>query len=104
VANISNASSPSLIYVLYRDPDASTKLKYASYTSADGWKVSTSPVLTEADEGTDVACVTEAASGGGRTLSGQRDMSRCYFMSRGRLKEVSFDGNDWKDLGAVPLS
>lgn len=59
-----------------------------------------------ADQGTDITCLTPAAwDGSGVEVSSSYDMSRCYFQvgGAGQVREVLFDGSDWKDLGYLPI-
>jgi len=72
---------------------------------ASGWQgPQTFPALADADKGTDIACLIQATwDYTGIALSAATDMNRCYFQSDGKVKEVWFDGKDWKDLGYLPL-
>ncbi|KAK8084125.1 hypothetical protein PG996_002906 [Apiospora saccharicola] len=59
-----------------------------------------------ADEGTDIACLTPATWKAANVdeLTGAYDMSRCYFQAGGgRVREVRFDGSEWRNLGYLPI-
>ena len=58
--------------------------------------------LKKADKDTNIACLTPS-SWPTTNLLPQFDMARCYFQVRGVLREVIYDGKDWKDLGAIPM-
>ena len=60
------------------------------------------PALRGADKDTNIACLTPNSWPSSNLLP-QHDMSRCYFQSGGFLKEVQYDGKDWKDLGNIPM-
>ena len=60
------------------------------------------PALKGADKDTNIACLTPNAWPATNMLP-QHDMSRCYFQVDGWLKEVHYDGKDWKDLGKIPM-
>ncbi|KAM7220326.1 hypothetical protein V8F06_004292 [Rhypophila decipiens] len=70
-----------------------------------GWKgPQTYPALGGADKDTDIACVTQQAwDHKGIWLKTVSPIKRCYFQSRGAVKEVVFDGKGWQDLGFVPI-
>ncbi|KAK8097477.1 hypothetical protein PG984_016616 [Apiospora sp. TS-2023a] len=59
-----------------------------------------------ADEGTDIACLTPATwKATNVELTSAYDMSRCYFQAGGvgRVREVRFDGSEWRNLGYLPI-
>ncbi|KAI1084295.1 hypothetical protein F5B20DRAFT_524370 [Whalleya microplaca] len=87
-------------YILYQNSDNNINF----VANEDGtWKSSTA-VLQGADAGTDISCLTEAVWGGIKTISSQYDMSRCYFLSGGQVREVMYNGTGWRELGNIPLS
>lgn len=90
-------------YILYQDTDGILQVRWQSDTS--GWMgPQTYPALADADMGTDITCLTQPAWDETKvTLSSATDMNRCYFQSGGKVKEVRFDGGDWKDLGFIPM-
>lgn len=64
-----------------------------------------SAALKGADAGTDIACLTEAMwISDDDVLSSTYDMSRCYFLSGGQIREVLYNGTSWEELGIIPLS
>jgi hypothetical protein len=70
-----------------------------------GWKGPTAPAaFRSADNGTDIACMTPMAWSGTPLHIGQGTTCRCYFQSIGSLKEVLFDGTNWRLLGEVPTT
>lgn len=73
---------------------------------SSGWQgPETYPALSGADKGTDIVCVTQAAwDDANVAISSATDMNRCYFQSEYKVKEVLFDGKDWKDLGFLPIT
>ena len=65
---------------------------------------STDEVLGDADDGTDIVCLTEQAWDGVKvTLKSKTDMNRCFFQRDEVLWQVLYDGQTWQDLGPVPL-
>lgn len=93
-------------YVLYQDIDDEIKTLRLDEDNK-GWNTD-SPKLGKADKGTDITCLTaQTGTGEGGVqidLSDRRDMSRCYFMVGGLIKEVKLeDDGSWKELGFIPL-
>ncbi|KAI1735383.1 hypothetical protein F4680DRAFT_453070 [Xylaria scruposa] len=90
------------MYILYQN--ASNDLNYAYYSGSLWEPGGASDALKNADASTDIACLTEAIWSGQAVMSTAYDMSRCYFMSGGQIREVGFDGKTWVDMGYVPLT
>jgi hypothetical protein len=91
-------------YILYQDDDGVLQVVWQD---GDDWQgPKTYNALGNAEIGTDIECLTQGSSASvGVQVSVQQDMNRCFFQERGtgRLKEVWFDGDQWKDEGYVPL-
>ncbi|KAI1151281.1 hypothetical protein F4825DRAFT_451690 [Nemania diffusa] len=101
VARENDPGNATDIYILYQT--ASNDLQYVYYRG-DSWQLgSASDVLKHADASTDITCLTESIWYGQGSMSAAYDMSRCYFLSGGQIKEVTFDGTMWTDMGYVPL-
>lgn len=97
-----NDSNSTDTYIIYKT--ASNDFGYI-YNSQKTWKTGpASDALRGVDTSTDIACLTEGIWQDIRVLSSQYDMSRCYFLTGGRLKEVSFDGANWTDQSYIPLT
>ncbi|KAI0451618.1 hypothetical protein F5B21DRAFT_527882 [Xylaria acuta] len=102
VARGSNIKNATDIYILHQT--ASNDLEYVYY-HGDSWQPGlASDALKNADPSTDITCLTEAVWFGYAVMSTAYDMSRCYFLSGGHIKEVGFDGAMWTDMGYVPLT
>ncbi|KAI1134317.1 hypothetical protein F5Y05DRAFT_238077 [Hypoxylon sp. FL0543] len=100
VAKENDPGNATLVYVAYQNAENDIALLiYDDVT----WTSSPS-VLKGADPGTDIACLTEALWGGVNVLSSQHDMSRCYFLSGGQIREVLYNGTGWEELGNIPLT
>jgi hypothetical protein len=95
--------SMNFIYVLYQD--SSDVIQFSSYSQESGWTTpTTQDALSGADKGTDITCLTEGVFSGYNTLSAEKDMSKCYFQSGGRIKEVVYDGANWSVVGFVTMT
>ena len=90
-------------YALYQDDDGVLQVTFQNEDTP--WKgPRTYPALAGADKGTDIACLSQAAwDATSVNVSDSTDMNRCYFQSGKKLKEVRFDGSEWKDLGTIPM-
>ncbi|KAK8097474.1 hypothetical protein PG984_016613 [Apiospora sp. TS-2023a] len=92
-------------YILYVDAQGAVNIIWQNDQS--GWQGPRQYAAFQgADQGTDLACLTPAAwDGSGVEVSSSYDMSRCYFQAggAGQVREVQFDGTDWKDLGYLPI-
>ncbi|KAI4868175.1 hypothetical protein F4820DRAFT_151811 [Hypoxylon rubiginosum] len=100
VAKPNDPNDGTNVYVLYQNGDNDIEL-WAYDNGA--WK-GNSPALKGADVGTDITCVTEAVWENANIISSQYDMSRCYFLSGGQIREVLYNGTGWEVLGNIPLS
>ncbi|KAI1770526.1 hypothetical protein F4818DRAFT_446141 [Hypoxylon cercidicola] len=100
VAKQNDANNGTNVYVLYQNGDNDIEL--LAYNDAT-WEGNTT-ALKGADAGTDIACVTEAVLETINVMTSQYDMSRCYFLSGGHIREVLYNGTGWEELGNIPLS
>ncbi|KAK8050216.1 hypothetical protein PG994_011946 [Apiospora phragmitis] len=93
-------------YVLYLDDRDTVQVVWQDDDAA-GWKgPRTYDALGGAEPGTDITCATQGAwDQSGIDVSKEQNLNRCFFQEKGtgRLKEVWFDGKDWKKIGYVPL-
>lgn len=90
-------------YVLYQDTSGTIQLIWQD--DASGWKGPTNPSsFLEADNGTSIACLTPMARTGAALIHGFVPTCRCYFQSRGALKEVWFNGADWVTATTIPTT
>ena len=99
-ATTDNAVDTHLLY-----QDAAGVLQTVWQDDEADWKgPKTYPAFDGADAGTDIACVTQGG-GLGSSVQKEQDMNRCFFQERdtGRLKEVWFDGAEWRAVGFVPV-
>ncbi|KAH8196427.1 hypothetical protein TruAng_009414 [Truncatella angustata] len=92
-------------YILYQDDDGVIQVVWQD--GDDGWRgPETYDALDGAEVGTDIKCLTQGSWDAVSVQVGRgQDMNRCFFQEKGtrRLKEVWFDGNEWRDQGFVPL-
>lgn len=91
-------------HLLYQDGNGT--IQVLSQQDAKPWKgPETFDAFNGADMGTSIACLTMGAYNRDDTmhtsLSTSPETNRCYFQSEGRLKEVWYDGSEWRDCGAV---
>ncbi|KAI1388184.1 uncharacterized protein F4822DRAFT_443340 [Hypoxylon trugodes] len=101
VAKDNSGSGDDIIaYVVYQSATNDIELLI---NDGSTWNSST-VALGGADAGTDIACLTESLWGGDNVLSSRYDMSRCYFLSSGQIREVLYNGTGWEELGNIPLS
>lgn len=91
-------------YILYQDEIG--ELRVVWQDDDTGWKgPQTHNVLTNAEMGTYISCLTQPAwDGTGVNVTTDQYMNRCFFQEKDtrRLKEVWFDGSEWKDVGYEP--
>ncbi|KAI1873146.1 uncharacterized protein JN550_003399 [Neoarthrinium moseri] len=91
-------------YILYQDEKGEIQVVWQE---GDEWQgPTTHDALSNAAVGTDIECLTQAAWDNAQVkVSREQDMNRCFFQEKGtgRLKEVWYDGSEWKDQGFVPL-
>ncbi|KAK6196723.1 hypothetical protein LQW54_011232 [Pestalotiopsis sp. IQ-011] len=93
-------------YVLYQSDETSGDIQVV-WQDGDGWRGPEShDVLRGAEPGSDIECLTQGAwAGVGMPVSRAQDMNRCFFQEKGtgKLREVWFNGTDWRNEGYVPL-
>lgn len=91
-------------YILYQDEKGVIQVVWQD---GDHWQgPETFDALNDAEVGTDIECLTQgAADSVDVQVSREQDMNRCFFQEKGtgRLKEVWFNGDEWKAQGFVPL-
>lgn len=93
-------------YILYQEASSRISMVYLDNEAA--WSTTQPEALTNADNGTGIACLTMATSpygveGEEVLLEEASGTSRCYFQRGGLLREVVLSGNDWIELGTIPL-
>ncbi len=92
-------------FVLYQDDSA--RIKQVWTDDSKTWKTSSPQALATADQGTDISCLTPAASndtyGDALFVAPQSNITRCYFQRGGWVVEVQQNGTDWVDLGKLPM-
>ncbi|KAI0182853.1 hypothetical protein EV127DRAFT_491251 [Xylaria flabelliformis] len=101
VARKGDTKNATDMYILYQNP--SNDLEYSHYFGGSWEPGQVADALKNADPSTDITCLTEGIWPGSAAMSSAYDMSRCYFLSSGRVREVRFDGMAWTDMGEVPL-
>ncbi|KAI0971465.1 hypothetical protein F4678DRAFT_85102 [Xylaria arbuscula] len=100
VARENDLNKGTNMYILYQTE--SNDLEYV-YFKGDSWELgSSSDVLKNADPSTDITCLTESIWDGLAAMSSTYDMSRCYFYSRGQIKQVQFNGSLWTEAENIP--
>ncbi|KAI1376299.1 hypothetical protein F4677DRAFT_419526 [Hypoxylon crocopeplum] len=92
-------------YILYQDDDNDGKIWVVWQDDDSGWKgPETYDALDGADKDTDIACLTPGAYAAANIdILRDQDMNRCFFMAGGRVKEVWFDGTNWKQVNILPI-
>lgn len=74
------------------------------------WVIRQPEALSNADNGTDIACLTMPMSqkdDDGNELQLEEPSShanRCYFQRDGYLREFALSGTDWIELGTIPMN
>ncbi|KAI1129492.1 hypothetical protein F5Y10DRAFT_276686 [Nemania abortiva] len=102
VARENDPSNGTNIYILYQSE--SNDLEYV-YNRGDSWELGeSSDVLKNADPSTDITCLTESIWDGLAVMSSKYDMSRCFFYSGGRIKQVQFNGTTWVGAETIPYT
>ncbi|OCK74086.1 hypothetical protein K432DRAFT_364028 [Lepidopterella palustris CBS 459.81] len=87
-------------YILYQDSAGMINVIWNN--DASGWQgPETFPAFNDADNGTSIACLTQAAFFTDTPLQSNSPLSRCYFQVNGALREVRLDGSDWEIVGDV---
>jgi len=87
-------------YVLYQDSAGTIKVVWNDVGTS--WKgPATFPAFNDADNGTSIACLTQAAFFTDTPLQSNNPLSRCYFQAKGALREVRLEGSDWEIVGDV---
>lgn len=91
-------------YVLYQDDDDVIQMVWQDDNTS--WKgPQTWDAFNGADAGTDITCVTAAAwDAKDVEITSNDNLSRCYFQVSNQVREVSYDGSDWTDLGYLPIT
>lgn len=102
MSNSDQAESLNKIYAVYIDPE--NVMQYVAWSNNNWGNPTTHDALTGADNGTDITCLTEGIWDNRNQLSTKTDMSRCYFQSGGRIKEVMYNGTSWTVVGFLPLT
>ncbi|KXH61171.1 hypothetical protein CNYM01_05628 [Colletotrichum nymphaeae SA-01] len=105
IARESDALQRVNIYILFID--ASSDINVLR-NSASGWQLTQPAALKAVDSDSDIACLTMATtyfdSNGSQVLLGQAlSETRCYFQRGGLVREAMLSGDDWVDLGSVPI-
>lgn len=80
----------------------------AYLTDDAGWKTVQPESLTNADNGTSIACLTMSTSPYDANLQAldleqASSESKCYFQRGGLVREVVLSGTDWVEVGIVPM-
>ncbi|CAJ2500885.1 Uu.00g037380.m01.CDS01 [Anthostomella pinea] len=91
-------------YILYQDDDGVIQVVWQD--NVTGWQGPTTyDALSGALKGTDITCLNAGAyAQAGVMISREQDTNRCFFqVDGGRVKEVFYDGQNWVDVGIVPL-
>lgn len=105
IARQSDASQRVNVYILFID--ASSDINVLR-NSASGWQLTQPAALRAVSSDSDIACLTMATTyidfNGSQVLLGQAlSETRCYFQREGLVREVMLSGDDWADLGSVPI-
>jgi hypothetical protein len=102
VARPSDPSGTLDSFVLSRTVEGNFQM--SSQTDRSGWLgPETFPALNGGDRDSNIVCLTPNAWPA-TNLQPNFDMSRCYFQVGGWLREVMYDGKDWKVLGLIPMT
>lgn len=102
VARENDPNNGTNIYILYQTE--SNDLEYVYYRG-DSWELgASSDVLQNADPLTDITCLTESVWDDLAVMSSKYDMSRCFFYSGGRIKQVQFNGTTWAEAETIPYA
>lgn len=94
-------------YVLYQEPSSRISMVYLDNKSQ--WLITHPEALSNADNGTSIACVTmpmtlrDADGNDLRLELASNHTNRCYFQRAGHVIEVAMTGTDWTELGTVPI-
>lgn len=94
-------------YVLYQDESLRISMVYLD--NASTWETTQPSALGNADEGTNIACLTmpisqRTADGEALELEGvSNEIARCYFQRGGLVREVVLSGTDWIETQTIPL-
>ncbi|KAF2998099.1 hypothetical protein E8E14_004578 [Neopestalotiopsis sp. 37M] len=104
IARPNNSNNLTNTYILYQDSDSIIQVMWQDDDS--GWKgPSTYDAFNDADAGTDITCVTAAAWDAVNVeITTNNNLSRCFFQVGNQVREVSYDGTDWSDLGYLPIT
>ena len=105
VARTGSATDLVSTYLLYQD--ATGKINQVYATDNTTWHISQPSALAEADNGTDIACLTMAtidydSSNEMVFLGTASGDNRCYYQRDGNIVEVKLDGTDWIELTTLP--
>lgn len=90
-------------HIVYQDDTGALQMVWQN--SASDWQgPKTFNAFQGADKGTDIACITAAAWNSSDVhITSSYDVSRCYFQVKGQVRETHWNGNDWNDLGFLPI-
>lgn len=90
-------------HIVYQDDAGALQMVWQN--SASDWQgPKTFDAFQGADKGTDIACITAAAWNASDVhITSAYDVSRCYFQVKGQVRETHWTGNDWNDLGLLPI-
>jgi len=100
VVRPSSSDSALNTYILYQDGTGTIQVIWKDDDSS--WKgPATFPAFANADNGTSIACMTQAAFFENAPLQADSPLSRCYFQVNGALREIRLDGSDWEVVGNV---
>lgn len=99
--------------MLYLDAEANINMLYTDSSSVSAnspaqWETAQPEVLRGVDRDTDIACLTLAisdrnAAGNPVPLEPVSAENRCYFQRAGQVVEVRLDGQEWVEVGSVPI-
>ncbi|QYT04847.1 hypothetical protein H0G86_011750 [Trichoderma simmonsii] len=88
-------------YILWRNDTGAIQM--TKNDDNNGWQTSSTPdALGSPDEGTDIACLT-ATNYVVTPIQSKFDMARCYYLVKGKVREIKYDGSTWSVVGNVPL-
>ncbi|KAI1843451.1 hypothetical protein JX265_013333 [Neoarthrinium moseri] len=104
VARPASTTNQTNTYLLYQDKSGT--IQVVSQDDTTGWKgPQTFSAFDNADNGTDIACLTPAAwDEAGVEITSNQQMNRCYFQVGNKVREVFYDGSKWNDEGYLPIT
>lgn len=91
------------VYLLWQDLNGTIQMSWTDGGDGSQWKGPiTQPAFAGADKDAALSCMT-GPTFKNFPLGTGHELCRCYFQTGLGLREISFDGAEWRIVGVIPI-